>query len=161
MPPNAGLRKPIRDSVRVLGLYVRGRLLLCLLLTVLYGVGFWAIHVPYWFVIGPLGGFTSLIPSVGSLISLGLAAVAFLSVEAPVGSYLLLLGVWLLVLAIEIFVLVPRLIGRPLGRTEMPVLAALLLGSLLFGPIGLLLAVPLLAVGMVFWRHWRQVRAKQ
>jgi predicted PurR-regulated permease PerM len=54
------------------------------------------------------------------------------------------------------FVLVPRLIGRPLGLRELPVLAALLVGSLVFGPIGLLLAVPVLAVGMVFWRHWRR-----
>ena len=156
MPRRFDPREPLRDSVRLLGLYVRGRILLCFSLAVLYAGGFWAIHVPYWIVIGPLGGMASLIPSVGSLVPVGLAGVAFLTVEAGVGSYLRLLGVWILVLAIEMFVLVPRLIGRPLGLRELPVLAALLVGSLVFGPIGLLLAVPVLAVGMVFWRHWRR-----
>ncbi len=154
MAQRPSLRQPIRDSFRVLGLYVRGRILLCLILAALYALGFWAIHVPYWFVIGPLGGMASLIPSVGSLIPLGLAALAFVFVEASPGRYVMLLGVWILVLGIEAFVLVPRLIGRPLGLKEIPVLAALLLGSLVFGPIGLLLAVPALAVGMVFWRHF-------
>ena len=99
MPRRFDPREPLRDSVRLLGLYVRGRILLCFSLAVLYAGGFWAIHVPYWFVIGPLGGMASLIPSVGSLVPVGLAGVAFLTVEAGVGSYLRLLGVWILVLA--------------------------------------------------------------
>ena len=71
-------------------------------------------------------------------------------------SYLIVLGLWLLIQGIEFFVLLPRLISRPLGLKELPVFAALLLGSLVFGPIGLLLAVPVLAIGLVFWRHFRR-----
>jgi predicted PurR-regulated permease PerM len=102
-----------------------------------------------------LGGFASFIPGIGSLLPLGFAAVALAFAEAPAAHYLMLLGAWLVILIIEYFVLLPRFIGRPLGLKELPVLAALLLGSLVFGPIGFLVAVPVLAVGTVFWRHIR------
>jgi predicted PurR-regulated permease PerM len=151
----ANVRKPIRESFRLLGVYVRGQFLLCLALSVLYTLAFWAFQVPYWYLIGALSGFASVIPGVGSLFPLGFAAVALALAESPVNRYLLLLGAWLVILCIEYFVLLPRLIGRPLGLKELPVLAALLLGSLVFGPIGLLVAVPVLAIGTVFWRHLR------
>lgn len=139
----------------MVGLYLRGQFLLCLTLSALYALAFWAIHVPYWFAIGVLSGFASFIPGIGSLLPLGLAAVALAFAEAPATRYLILLGAWLVILGIEYFVLLPRFIGRPLGLKELPVLAALLLGSLVFGPIGFLVAVPVLAVGTVFWRHMR------
>jgi predicted PurR-regulated permease PerM len=139
----------------MIGLYLRGQFLLCLALSALYALAFWAVHVPYWYVIGVLGGFASFIPGIGSLLPLGFAALALALAEAPAARYLILLGAWLVILGIEYFVLLPRLIGRPLGLKELPVLAALLLGSLVFGPIGFLVAVPVLAVGTVFWRHMR------
>jgi len=155
MPP-ANISQPFRDSFRVLLLYVRGKLILGLILTVLYSLAFWAIHVPYWGLIGVLGGLACLVPGVGSLLPLGLAALALAIADAPVKSYLLLVGSWLVIYLLELFVLVPRVIGRPMGLKELPVLAAVLLGSLFFGPIGLLLAIPVLAVATVFWRYFRR-----
>ncbi len=49
MPETPGIGQPIRESFRVLGVYVRGQVLLCLILAVLYGAAFfWPVHVPYW-----------------------------------------------------------------------------------------------------------------
>jgi predicted PurR-regulated permease PerM len=156
--PRQGLGQPVRDSFRVLGIYARGQVLLCLIVGVLYAAAFWPIPVPYWYVIGVVGGCTAIIPRIGSLVPLGLAVLALDFGNAPFKRYLIVLGVWLLIQGIEFFVLLPRLISRPLGLKEMPVIAALLLGSLVFGPIGLLLAVPVLAIGLVFWRHFRRRR---
>ena len=99
----------------MIGLYLRGQFLLCLALSALYALAFWAIHVPYWFLIGVLGGFASIIPGIGSLVPLGFAAVALAFAEAPAARYLMLLGAWLVILGAEYFVLLPRLIGRPQG----------------------------------------------
>jgi predicted PurR-regulated permease PerM len=85
-----------------------------------------------------------------------LAVLALLLTDAPLENYLVVLGVWFLIEGIKLFVLLPRLISRPLGLKELPVFAALLLGSLVFGPVGLVLAIPLLAIGLVFWRHFRR-----
>jgi len=154
-PP--GLGAPVRESVRVLGVYVRGQILLCIILAILYSAVFvWPVYVPYWYVIGILGGCAAIIPRIGAFVPLGLAVLSLDFTVVPLRSYLIVLGLWLLVQAIEFFVLLPRLISRPLGLKEWPVLAALLLGSLVFGPLGLLLAVPVLAIGLVFWRHFRK-----
>jgi len=146
---------PVRESFRVLGIYVRGQALVCLILSILYALAFWLLHVPYWQIIGVVGGAACVIPRVGSLVPLGIAVLALDFTDAPATRYLILLAAWLAIQCLEFFVLLPRLISRPLGLKELPVLAALLLGSLVFGPIGLILAVPILAVGMVLWRHFR------
>lgn len=148
----------MRESIRVLGLYVRGQVLLSLILAVLYSAAFAAAQVPYWYAVGIIGGITAIIPRIGALIPIGLAAIALNFNNAPMRDYLMAIGLWLLIQALEFFVLLPKLIGKPLGLKELPVLAALLLGSLAFGPIGLLLAVPVLAIGLVFWRHFRKPR---
>lgn len=153
--PRPGIGQPVRESFRVLGVYVRGQFLLCLILAVLYSVGFWLIQVPYWYAIGILGGCAAIVPRVGALVPIGLAVFSLYLSSGVLKSYLMALGIWLVIQAIGFFVLMPRLIARPLGLKELPMLAALLLGSLLFGPIGLLLAVPVLAIGLVFWRHFR------
>jgi len=159
MPPEpVSLGQPVRESFRVLGIYICGQILVCLILAALYAAGFWLIHVPYWWVVGILGGCAAVVPRVGALVPLGVAVFSLYLASEPAKSYLLVLGVWLVIQAIGFFVLMPRLIARPLGLKELPMLAALLLGSLLFGPIGLLLAVPVLAIGLVFWRHFRNRR---
>jgi predicted PurR-regulated permease PerM len=135
---------------------VRGQILLCLILAVLYAFAFWAIRVPQWWFVGPVGAIAAIIPRLGSIVPVGLAALSLYLAHAPLSRYLLLVAVWLAVQGIEFFVLLPRLISRPLGLKEVPVLAALLLGSLIFGPLGLLFAVPVLAIGLVFWRHFRR-----
>jgi predicted PurR-regulated permease PerM len=156
--PRPSLREPVRDSFRVLRVYLRGRFLLCVILSALYALAFWAIQMPFWYIAGVLGGLASIIPSIGSLIPLGLAALILVFADAPGSRYLLLLGVWLVIQGVDFFVLFPRLIGQPLGLKELPVLAALLLGSLVFGPVGLLLAVPILAIGTVLWRYLRRLK---
>ncbi len=74
-------------------------------------------------------------------------------------SFLIVLALWLVIQAIEFFVLLPWLVSRPLGLKELPVLAALLLASLVFGPVGIVFAIPVLAVGLVFWRYFRKPKA--
>jgi predicted PurR-regulated permease PerM len=139
-----------------LGVYIRGQFLLGLILAVLYSLAFWLIHVPYWYVIGILSGAAAIVPRLGSLVPIGLGVLALVLSDAAINRYLIVLAVWLLIQGIEFFILMPRLIGRPLGLKELPVLAALLLGSLFFGPIGLLVAVPALAIGLIFWRYFRR-----
>jgi predicted PurR-regulated permease PerM len=151
-----GFGKPVRDSFRVLGIFIRGQVLLCLILAILYAAAFALLRVPYWYIIAPVGGLACVIPRIGSLIPLGLAVLALDPAEAGMRRIVILLAAWLLIQGIEFFVLMPRLISRPLGLKELPVLAALLFGSLIFGPIGLVLAVPVLAIGTVFWRHLRR-----
>ncbi|HSU62200.1 MAG TPA: AI-2E family transporter [Bryobacteraceae bacterium] len=147
---------PVRESFRVLGLYIRAQLLIALILAVLYAVGFAIARVPLWPVIAVIGGFSTLIPRVGSLIPLVLAVIANLIGDRNLEHLAIAFGAWLAIQALEGFYITPKLLSKPLGLKPLPVFVALLAGSFLFGPLGLLLAVPLLAVAGVFWRYFRR-----
>jgi predicted PurR-regulated permease PerM len=61
-------------------------------------------------------------------------------------------GVFVVVQTLEGFVLTPRILGKSVGLSAMTVFVCGLIGGALFGPLGLLLAVPIAAVAAVAWR---------
>ena len=146
---------PFRESFRVLGIYLRAQILIAVIVTVLYAIGFGIARAPLWPVIALAGGVSSLIPRFGSLVPLALVALALLLAQGDLTHYLIAFATWIIVQAIEGFVLQPLLLSKPLGLKALPVFLALLVGSIFFGPIGFLLAVPVLAVANVFWRYFR------
>jgi putative heme transporter len=146
---------PFRQSARVLGLYIRAQILIAGIESVLYAIGFAIAHVPWWPAFALLGGFCSFIPSVGSLIPLTLVGVTLLVAHRAWTDLAIAFGVWISVQGVEGFVLQPLLLGKPLGLRALPVFLALLAGSFFFGPLGIILAVPVLAVANVFWRYFR------
>ena len=147
---------PVRESFRVLGLYIRAQLFIALILTVLYAIGFAIARVPFWPVIAIVGGVSTLIPRIGSLIPLALAAIANLIGDRNWLHLSIAFAAWVIIQGLEGFVITPRLLSKPLGLRPLPVFLALLAGSAFFGPIGLLIAVPILAVAGVFWRYMRR-----
>lgn len=147
---------PVRESFHVLGLYVRAQLLIALILTVLYAIGFAIARVPFWPLIAVVGGIATLIPRIGSLIPLALAAVANLIGDRNLEHLAIAFAAWVIIQGLEGFFITPRLLSKPLGLRPLPVFLALLAGSIFFGPIGLLVAVPILAVAGVFWRYMRR-----
>ncbi len=146
---------PFRESVFVLGRYVRSQFLIACILAVLYAIGFAIARVPLWPLIAVAGGFATFIPRIGSLIPLILAAMTIGWVDWNLDRFLIAFAAWLLIQAVEGFFITPRLLSKPLGLRPLPVFVALLAGSFLFGPLGLFLAVPILAVGAVFYRYFR------
>jgi|SRR5947209_10796667 len=152
MPPS---NNPFQRAARVLGLYIRSQLIISGIEILLYATGFAIAHVPGWPLFALIGGICSLIPSIGSLIPLGLVALTMLVADRNWTHLAIAFGTWLATQAIEGFVLQPLLLGRPLGLRAVPVFVALVAGSLLFGPLGLVLAVPVLAVANVFWQYFR------
>ena len=137
--------------------FVRGQLLVCLLLGLLYGTGFSAIGVDLSIGIGLASGLLSIIPYVGSSFALGSASLLCL-LEWGVDVHLaLVVGWYLAVQTLEGFVLVPRIVGRSVGMHPVTVIVALLIGGDLLGFLGLLIAVPLAAVVQVFIRDGLEV----
>jgi predicted PurR-regulated permease PerM len=132
--------------------FVRGQLLVCLLLGLLYGAGFAAIGVDLAIGIGFASGLLAIIPYVGGAFALGSASLLCL-LEYGLDLHLaLVVGWYLVVQTLEGFVLVPRIVGRSVGMHPVTVIVALLIGGDLLGFLGLLVAVPLAAVAQVFLR---------
>ena len=154
--PPRGPVNPFRESAFVLGRYVRAQLLIALILTALYAIGFGIARVPLWPLIAVVGGLANFIPRVGSLVPLTLSAITIGWVDWNLTHFLIAFACWLAVQALEGFLITPRLLSKPLGLRPLPVFIALLAGSFLFGPLGLFLAVPVLAIAAVFYRYFRK-----
>lgn len=155
-PAPRRIEDPVRESFRVLGLYIRAQFLIAGILAILYGIGFALAHVPLWPVIAIIGGLSNLIPRVGSLIPLALVVIADLIGDRNWTHFAIAFIAWVIIQALEGFFITPRLLSKPLGLKPLPVFLALLAGGLFFGPIGVLVAVPVLAIALVFWRYWRR-----
>jgi len=132
--------------------FIRGQLLVCLLLGLLYGAGFAAIGVDLAIGIGFAAGLLAIIPYVGGAFALSSASLLCV-LEHGVDVHLaFVVGWYLVVQSLEGFVLTPRIVGKSVGMHPVTVIVALLIGGDLLGFLGLLVAVPLAAVVQVFLR---------
>jgi predicted PurR-regulated permease PerM len=140
-----------------LAAYVRAQLLACVLVGVLSGLGFAVLGIPYPVLLGVLAAVLEFIPLVGPLLLATLAAF-FGALHAPV------LALWVLAFlgilrVVEDYVIYPRLIRRGMSLHPLVVIVAVLAGAGLASVAGMFLAVPVVAVASVAFRHWLEWRA--
>jgi predicted PurR-regulated permease PerM len=130
----------------VLSAFVRGQLSVCAILAVLYSIGLYFIGIDLAFAIGVFSGVTFIVPYLGTilgiLLSVLMAGLKFHDLLHP----LLCLGWILLVQAAEGWIITPNLVGNRVGINPVMALLALLLFGQLFGLLGMLIAVPVVAV---------------
>ncbi|MFD2190321.1 AI-2E family transporter [Pistricoccus aurantiacus] len=137
----------------VLSSFLRGQLLVMLCLGIIYAVGLTLLGVRFGVLIGLLAGLASIVPYLGVIVGISVAAlVAFFQFE----SLLILLGVggvFAFGQMMESVVLQPKLLGDKIGLHPVAVIFAVLAGGQLFGFTGVLLALPVAAVVMVLLRY--------
>jgi predicted PurR-regulated permease PerM len=145
----------LRRIATSLGTYLRAVLRNAVIVTLLYMIGFAIADVPGWLILGLLCGLLNVIPQIGSVIALGLVAlVQFLAGAGWPG--LIKAGlVWLLVQAIEGFVLSPMAAGRA-GVNPLVSILLVILAGIALGPLGAILVIPVVAVMLVVWRAVRR-----
>lgn len=132
---------------KILRSYFRGQVLLSLGIGILFTAGFLIIGLPYALLLGFLCGALNLVPVLGFWLGTALCVVAaVLSGEA--GPMLLRLGIVLAVeQVLEGQVLAPRIVGKAVGLNPAMTLISVLAFGALFGPVGVLMAVP--AAGLI------------
>jgi predicted PurR-regulated permease PerM len=161
IPPR--LRSPtdhfVRDADAVLGQYLRGQLLVMLILAVYYSVALKLFGLDLALPIGVFTGLAVFVPYLGFGLGLLLATFAgLLQFTAASG-----LGQTLLMLVVvfgagqllESFVLTPKLVGERIGLHPLAVIFSLLAFGQLFGFLGVLVALPVSAVLLVAIRRVR------
>lgn len=137
----------------VLGGFIRGQLTVCMLLAVFYSFGLLLIGIDMPFVIGIMAGAAFIIPYLGTLLGIvvagTMAVVKFHDLLHP----LLVIGLFGLVQTLEGTVITPRVVGDRVGLHPLGTIISVLVGGELFGFLGLLLAVPMVASGNVLLKH--------
>ena len=161
VPPNGRLAYDsfTHEADAVLGQYLRGQLLVMLVLSVFYSVGLALFGLDLALPIGIFTGLAIFVPYLGFGLGLILAMLAGLlefSVTVGPGKALLMVAVvYGLGQVIESFFLTPRLVGERIGLHPLAVIFALLAFGQLLGFVGVLIALPASAVLLVAMRRAR------
>jgi predicted PurR-regulated permease PerM len=138
-----------------LGAYVRTSFQNALIVALLFCAGFAIAGVPWWLVTGLLCGLLNAIPQIGGVLALALVLLVELFFTDNWVGMAYAGAVWLVVQIIEGFVLSPRAAGRA-GVHPIASIFIVLIAAIVFGPIGAIFAVPVVAVLLIIWRATRQ-----
>jgi len=127
-----------------LGAFVRGQLLLMLLVGTVLALAFWAIGLPYWLLVAAFAGVVEIIPVIGPLAAGALAVGVGLTESVT-------MAVWagaavLIVRLVEDYLVMPRVLGDAVGLSPLLVLIAVAACGVVFGGLAVLLAIPVAAV---------------
>lgn len=143
------------ESNTVLGQYLRGQLLVMLVLAIYYSVGLTLFGLELALPVGIFTGLAVFVPYVGFGLGLTLATLAGLLQFASLKAVLMVAVVYGIGQVIEGFFLTPRLVGERIGLHPLVVIFALLAFGQLFGFVGVLVALPASALLLVAARRLR------
>lgn len=147
------VRDILRDVADSLRSYIVGQLTTMAALAALTAFFLWLLNVPYWLTFGVFTGAVAIVPFFGSLLSTMLPAAFVLAGPNGGTRALLVLGVGIVVHLFEGNLISPLVMSK---NVELPpvltIMSVLVIGKLL-GPLGLVVAVPTLAMLMVVVRR--------
>ena len=148
----------IKEFINLIVVFFRGQLLIALIQGILFAIGFSLAGLKYGAVIGLILGFLNIIPYLGSMIGLGVALpLAYFQEGGGLTVLTLVIVVFAIVQLIEGYLLTPKIMGDRTGLHPMVIIVAIFFwGSALDGILGMILAIPLTAFLVVFWRLARE-----
>jgi predicted PurR-regulated permease PerM len=132
----------VGDMVRA---YVVGNFMLGIVLAVASSILFASVNLPYWPVVGPVSGFLSLVPYIGLPLALLPPLVAALPATTDPAVYLFLTASVAVLHLLALNLLYPKFVGSRVHLNPLVVTIALMIWGMLWGGIGLLLAIPITA----------------
>ncbi len=139
------------DIEHTLGAYVRGQVILMVIIGFAATIGLLILGVPYAIALGVIAGFTEMIPMIGAV--LGAVPAILLAFTVSPLTALLVAGWFLLIQSVEGNILVPKLMEKEVGLNPIIVIIALAAGFTLNGILGALIAVPLAGALQVLAYH--------
>lgn len=144
-----------REIDTVLAEWLRGQLLVVLIMSFYYVTALWIARLDFALPVGLITGLAVIVPYVGIALGLVLATIAaVLQFDSLTG----VLWVWLAIgigQVLEGMVITPLIVGERIGLHPVAVILALLAFGQIFGFFGVLLALPASAVLLVALRHLR------
>ena len=148
------IRRLANEANQAIAGYLRGQALVCIALGTIYAVGLSLVGLKFGLVIGFIAGAISFIPFVGTLVgavmAIGMALAQFPPDWIGVAK---VAAVFVIGQMLEGNVLSPKLVGDRVGLHPVWIMFALMAGGVLFGFVGVLIAVPVAAVIGVIVRH--------
>jgi len=137
---------------KMLQSFIVGNLLIGLLISSVSVAIFWLLHVPFFYFVGFLSGFLSLVPYLG--VVLAMVPPIFVSLgQLEPGDLIVIVFCVIGMHMVALNVLYPKLMGRRLRINPLAVTIALLFWGALWGAVGLVLAIPITAAIKIVCDH--------
>ena len=154
---------PARSRERVLGLiseidsvlagFVRGQLMVGLIMAGFYSAGLFFCGTPMSLFIGLLAGLANLVPYLGLVVGFVPAAIlTFMQTQDWVFVFGVA-GVFAVVQGLEGMIITPRIVGEKIGLHPVAIILAVLLGAEFFGLVGVIVSGPAAAALNVLFTH--------
>ena len=137
---------------RMIRSFIVGNLLVGVINSLVSIILFWLLGIPYFYFLGVISGFVMLLPYLGIFLALLPPLAAGIGILSKGGAIAVILIV-LITHLLSMNVLYPKIIGRRLRLNPLSVSLSLLFWTWIWGAMGLLLAVPLLAATKIICDH--------
>lgn len=144
------------ETDRILAEFLRGQLSVIVLMSTCYITGLWLVGLEFALPIGLVAGILVFVPYLGMIVGLTLATFAALMQFQGWAGIIPVWVVFALGQLLEGMLITPWLVGDRIGLHPVMVIFALLAFGQLFGFFGILLALPVSAVMLVWLRHLHQ-----
>jgi len=141
---------------RKMGGWLRGQLLLMLIVGILTYIALRLIGLKYALVLALIAGILEIVPYIGPIIS-AIPAVILGFVQSPFLALLVII-VYILIQQIESQIIAPQVMRRAVGLNPIITIIAILIGAKLAGILGIILAVPITAALAEFLKDIYQRR---
>ncbi len=147
----------VADMDRAVAGFVRGRIVICVLMGIGFGIGWHFCGVPYAIALGALTGALSIVPYLGGIgVPLAIGTLLISQYELPPEQRMGLLAialwpiiVFVIVQSIEGYILTPIIAGKATNLDPVTIVVAILAGGSIAGVYGMLLAIPAAACGKI------------
>jgi predicted PurR-regulated permease PerM len=136
-----------------LSAFIRAQLLACLIVGGMVFAGFALLGVPFAPILAVVAGIAEFVPLVGPLV-VAIASAVVAAFQSPMSAVWVLLFLGSLRI-LEDYAIYPRLIGSSVHLHPLGVILAVLVGGELGGAVGVLLAIPVLAIALAVYHHLR------
>src|SRR5215213_3077238 len=149
-----------QDINSTLAAYIRAQLTACLFIGVVCALGFTLLGLPGGLVMGVMAGVFEFVPLVGPLTIAVIAGILAMFHAGPFNAFLVLLFLGILRI-VQDYAIYPKLIGQGIHLHPLAVIFAILVGEKLAGVAGIFLAIPVVAILTVSYRHWMEHRGSE
>jgi predicted PurR-regulated permease PerM len=146
-------RDVLLEIARDLRAWITGQLLGMVILAVLTAIGLFALQVPYWLTFGIFTGAVAIVPFFGTLISTTVPALFVLASDGDPWRVLGVIVLGTVIHLIESNLVLPLITENQVKLPPVLSIMAVLIFGQLLGPVGLVVAVPLLVVLTVIVRR--------
>lgn len=140
------VEKVVAKSATVVQQYLVGRLLLMLFLAIVYSIGLGFSGVDNFILVSIIAAFLTLIPVVGNIIGFFMAMALGYLTTGETSALIGIIITFSVAQLLEDYVLQPFIIGDKVDLHPFFVILVVILGSALWGVIGMILAIPIMAI---------------